>query len=227
MGLVNKPNTFSNGNVADATEVNSNFDVLYNLVNGDLDDDNIDFSLSTVKAALLSALKDVDGEDSGLDADTVDGNEYLDILKTVYPIGSQYVNFTDGTNPGTLFGFGTWERIAEGRVVVGVDSADTDFDTAEETGGEKTHTLTESEMPSHNHSGSTSADGEHTHSFYYVSGDGSGSTGGIDYETRTNKSTITTSSNGEHFHTISSSGGGSAHNNLQPYITAYIWKRVA
>lgn len=63
-----------------------------------------------------------------------------------YPVGSLYVNITDSTNPATLLGFGTWTAIA-GRFIVGFDAGQTEFDSAGETGGEKTHTLTEAELP--------------------------------------------------------------------------------
>ena len=51
----------------------------------------------------------------------------------------------------TLLGFGTWSSFGEGRVLIGIDSSDSDFDSAEETGGSKTHTLTEAQLPSHRH----------------------------------------------------------------------------
>lgn len=57
-------------------------------------------------------------------------------LKTIYPVGSIHIS-TSSTNPGTAFGFGTWSAFGEGQVLVGLDSTDTEFDTAEETGGEK------------------------------------------------------------------------------------------
>lgn len=60
-------------------------------------------------------------------------------LSDVYPVGSIYIE-TTGTNPNTTFGFGTWVAFGSGKVLVGLDSGDTDFDAAEETGGAKTHT---------------------------------------------------------------------------------------
>ena len=72
-------------------------------------------------------------------------------IANAYPVGSIYMNCSNATNPGTLLGFGTWSAFGEGRVLIGIDSSDTDFDTAEETGGSKTHTLTEAQLPSHRH----------------------------------------------------------------------------
>ena len=68
-----------------------------------------------------------------------------------YPIGSIYMNATVATNPATLLGFGTWVAFGAGKVPVGIDATDTDFDVIKETVGTKTHTLTTSEIPSHTH----------------------------------------------------------------------------
>jgi hypothetical protein len=85
-----------------------------------------------------------------------------DMVNLVYPVGSIYIS-TASTNPATLFGVGTWSAFGAGRVLVGLDSGDTDFDTAEETGGAKTvasnvsvanhadHTHTYTQVPNHVH----------------------------------------------------------------------------
>lgn len=65
------------------------------------------------------------------------GVTLLQALDGVYPIGSVYIS-TVSTNPATLFGVGTWAAFGAGRVLVGLNSGDTDFDAAEETGGAKT-----------------------------------------------------------------------------------------
>lgn len=119
-----------------------------------------------------------------------------------YPVGSIFQS-TDGTDPSTFIG-GTWERFGNGRVLVGVDEADSDFSTVNKTGGAKTHTLTIEEMPSHTHTFS-GAD-----SYNYVKVEAS-STNGLKASAKTTGST----------------GGNQAHNNMQPYITVYMWKRTA
>lgn len=139
------------------------------------------------------------------------------ILARVYPVGSVYTNYSDSTNPATLLGIGTWVAI-EGRVVVGLDAAQTEFDTAGETGGAKTHQLTIAEMPLHGHptrvSESTTA--------------GPDNTGGlmIDSDYDSNKSAFTGTPDETAGHQVGGSGGDTAHNNLQPYVVCYVWRRT-
>lgn len=155
--------------------------------------------------------------------DLVENIEYLEnALQALYPVGSVYINASVATNPATLLGFGTWSAFASGRVLVGVDPAQTEFDTLGETGGHKSlqaHThgagsYTAASAGSHKHTIGTSAIG---------AGGGGGSfvTGGSNYDTSTT---------GSHTHDItgtsSSTGSGNAQN-LQPYITVHMWVRTA
>jgi hypothetical protein len=141
--------------------------------------------------------------DNATNADKLENNTKNDILREVYPVGSIYINSTDNTNPGTLLGFGTWTAFGAGRVPVGYNSGDSDFDTAEETGGEKEHTLTESELASHNHITRATKFESGTDVALIRDGDQRGS------------------------NPTDNTGGDSPHNNLQPYITVYMWKRTA
>jgi len=127
------------------------------------------------------------------------------VLQKIYPVGGIYIS-TLSKNPSELLGFGTWEAFAAGRVLVGIDSTQTEFDVGGETGGAKTHTLTISEMPAH----------YHTANIYKGAGEGSAQRFSGSYT-----ATLTGTAN------IGSTGGGGAHNNLQPYIVVYIWKRTA
>ena len=127
----------------------------------------------------------------------------LHMLETIYPVGSIYINAGVATNPGTLLGFGTWSAFGTGRTIVGVDSSDTDFDAVRETGGAKTHQLTISELPAHTHNVTMST-----------------SDSDNDFLSEGNNSGLSS-------FTTSSTGGDQAHNNLQPYITAYMWRRTA
>ncbi|MCP4881866.1 MAG: hypothetical protein GY905_15090, partial [Gammaproteobacteria bacterium] len=65
-----------------------------------------------------------------------------------YPVGSIYTSISP-TDPSTLLGVGTWVAFGAGKVLIGVDTGDDDFNTVRATGGAKTHTLTEDEMPTH------------------------------------------------------------------------------
>lgn len=130
--------------------------------------------------------------------------DWSKLMGLVYPVGSIYINASVDTNPATLLGVGTWVAFGTGRVMVCKDGSDADFDTLEETGGAKTHTLTTDEMPAHTHSGiavAPPASGA-------VYGDG---TGGPFTKSGSTAST----------------GGGDAHNNVQPYIVVNAWKRTA
>lgn len=123
-----------------------------------------------------------------------------------FPVGSIFIAAVS-TNPSTLLGYGTWSAFGAGKVLVGLDSADTDFDVVEETGGAKTHTLQLTEIPSHSH----------------TQKEPTGQTGTQVGGTR---DTSTTGSSNIGYGT-EVAGGGGAHNNLQPYIVVYFWKRTA
>ena len=135
---------------------------------------------------------------------------FVNFANSLYPIGSIYTNAAVSTNPSTLLGFGTWVEFGTGRVLVGVDTGQTEFNTLGKSGGEKTHVLTTAEMPSHSHNIPTwngLAGGS------YEVGGGSGQfSPGYDYIPPA---------------PTTSTGNGDAHNNLQPYITVYMWRRIA
>lgn len=72
------------------------------------------------------------------------------LIPNQLPIGFVFLSVVDD-DPADLLGYGVWAAIAAGRMLVGFDSGDADFDTEEEIGGAKTVTLTEAQMPSHTH----------------------------------------------------------------------------
>lgn len=115
---------------------------------------------------------------------------------------------TSDENPSTIYG-GTWVAWGKGQVPVGVDTSNSDFKTVEKTGGEKEHTLTVVEMPSH------------THAQYVTSDNQAGGGIRVDY---TKDGTSLPYLQGID---TGSSGENQPHNNLQPYITCYMWKRTA
>lgn len=135
----------------------------------------------------------------------------------VYPIGSIYFSVKN-VNPSQYFG-GTWVAWGTGRVPVGVDTSQTSFNTVEKTGGENSHQLTNAELPKLSGSGQ------------FKPYDGFACTGiitGQDW----NQSKAFSAAPGTQTTSIVygftiNIGGDSPHNNLQPYITCYMWKRTA
>ena len=136
----------------------------------------------------------------------------INIADAVYPVGAIFTTVTAYANSAavvTAIGGTTWVAFGAGKVLVGLDAADSDFDTSGSStgsagsGGSKTHTLTVAEMPAHTHS--------YTH------------------PTTTDNFSIddTTRITGTGAATTGSTGGDGAHNNVQPYITVYFWKRTA
>jgi hypothetical protein len=142
-------------------------------------------------------------------------------LQLLYPVGSIYTNSSASTNPGTLFGFGTWTAFGAGRVMVGFNSGDPLFDTAEETGGSK-----DAIVVSHTHTASVTDPG-HTHTYTtYPARGAQGTT--IVFADVTNPTTSNTGSNTTGITVSNSTTGSSGTNaNLPPYITVYMWKRTA
>ena len=226
----------------------------------------------------------------------ISGNKYY--VHPYYPIGAIYLSVSD-TNPSQWFG-GTWELIAQGRTLVGVDTTQTEFNTVKKTGGEKTHVLTVAELSSHTHtftgnshthsvgahshglnshthtysksattSGSTTLTIDqipsHTHNIsspfykfseltYGVHGDvfkgdkwqesgydtkatggGKGHTHSITLSSTNSGAASGSTANSSAFNTggttqggtNANTGSGTAHNNLQPYFTCYIWCRTS
>lgn len=69
------------------------------------------------------------------------------VLLAIYPVGSVYINAANINDPATLLGFGTWVEVGSGRVLVGLNASETEFDTIGKTGGSK-----DSAIINHTHS---------------------------------------------------------------------------
>lgn len=130
-----------------------------------------------------------------------------------YPVGCIYISATD-TNPAATLGVGTWAAFGQGRALVGVGTG-TDSNsysqsfTALGTTGEYVHTLTTTELPAHTHQiGSNGHDGN------------------PDSGTNSDDPRSYGSGNGPNL-TTSSVGSSAAHNNVQPSIGVYMWRRTA
>lgn len=138
------------------------------------------------------------------DTDTYSCNYVNNIVNLIYPVGSIYIS-VNSTNPSILFG-GTWEQI-NGKMIIGYDPTDSDFNTLGATGGSKTHTQTIKELASH------------THTIGYANYKTSISTSGQQIYTNVadNISSKATKS----------SGSSEPMNIMNPYYVANIWKRTA
>ena len=150
-------------------------------------------------------------------------------LSALYPVGAIYINATSSTNPATSLGFGTWTAFGAGRVMVGFDSGNALFDTAEETGGSANTVLS-----SHTHTAtSTVTDPGHQHQ---NPNGGKGVLGPYGIATPTIFAggspnyflgDMSNQATGVTVATSNSTEGVSATNaNYQPYITVYLWKRT-
>lgn len=133
------------------------------------------------------------------------------IVDLIYPVGSIYLSMSS-TNPSLLFG-GTWSRQAAGRVLVGQWDGMDKFKEAGNSGGEFYHTLTVDELPNHTH----------TATAYQIT---EGTISATDAHLIYKDNTIT-SWTAENYNWINDTGGGQAHNNMQPYVVCYIWQRIA
>jgi len=267
MATLTIPNSFVAGARAIAADVNANFTTVKNFIETNLvqvdgtvkattasiTDDAI--TEAKVADALLEKLAPTGSinQYAGANAPTgwmlCDGSEvaiasYTALYNVLTANGTQ---FPYGANTNGSGGAGsTHFRVPnlKGRVPVGFDSTQTEFDALGETGGAKTHTLTTSEMPSHGHSvgvvnngghGHSISGGDHTHDVPSRSTTSTAvhSHGGSRFaespSTGTTNGNIATASaghshtmdtSGDHGHTVNQSdaGGGAAHNNLQPYI---------
>jgi microcystin-dependent protein len=236
-------------------------------------------SLGTVDSRIADA-KTQATTDAQSFADTAlnSAKEYSDttfasIFNVIYPVGCIYMSVVD-TDPATLFG-GTWESWGNGRVPVGVDANETEFETVEKTGGEKLHSLSTSELPVHSHmiaehshslnnhthqipslTGIAQESGEHTHDTSTVkyssdavtADSGKARFNNLGENSNSSSQAVVANSGGIHTHEVVTNasvtgqandntgvcpassttpiGGGASHNNLQPYITCYMWKRL-
>lgn len=159
-----------------------------------------------------NALKQYLTPSTGLAASKINIKEVANII---YPVGSIYMTATLDTVAKVQNAFGgTWVKWGEGRVPVGVDTSQTEFNTVGKTGGAKTHTLTVTQMPSHKHDGLFFSSAQ-------VTRDGSSGSGAINLNNAWQNV-----GNGLKA-SVGNTGGGQAHNNLQPYITCYMYKRTA
>ena len=169
--------------------------------------DNIDIDGATdIGAALVDAdLMIVDDGAGGTNRKAAMSRMKTYILESVYPVGSIFIS-TSSTSPATSLGFGSWSRFGEGKMLVSQNSSDSDFDTAEETGGAKTHTIAQTNLPN-----ITLETNELVKIEESPANRGSSSGAGAAY----NKASVPLG------------GDGTALNHMNPYIVTYMWKRTS
>ena len=142
-----------------------------------------DDHIRNIKGAIKQTFPNVTGEVSVTQANlnALSGIAAVSAFyNAVYPVGCIYESTVD-TDPSTLFPGTTWSSFGQGKMLVGLDPNDDDFDSTNDSGGSKTVPLTTDQIPSHNHSfsgssgsarsnshtnrGTTSTHGVHTHGF--------------------------------------------------------------
>lgn len=142
-----------------------------------------------------------------------------------FPVGAIFLSMV-ATDPATLLGYGTWSAIGAGRMLVGFDSGDSDFDALGAVGGEKTVTLTEAQMPSHAHGVNDPGHTHLTQRYPTTTGGSSGFTFDTSMSGTLADNTLPTKSATTGI-TTNSAGSGAAHSNLPPYLVCMIWQRTA
>ena len=139
------------------------------------------------------------------------------ILDAVYPVGCLYWS-SDNTNPATVLGIGTWTQITD-TFILAAGSTYTPAAQYTAQAGEASHTLTEAELPSHSHAGKNS-------SFFYTSqGTDSGEINGM--QSGSSFSGSGAEAKVKRTSATATTGSGTAHNNMPPYLVRYCWERTA
>lgn len=200
--------------LGEITTIDDN-DILYGV---DVDDLTHSPDGTSVRFKKSNLLKEVNSRAGDIESDVSDLQGIISgLLDFFYPIGTIYettsTDLDTTTKMDTHFG-GTWEAYGTGRVLV-AKSTDTEFDTIGETGGAKTHTLSTAELPSHAHKVSRGINmtGFATPYGAPISGWGLQPEG--------------ESSSGAYYRDTNTAGSNQAHNNLQPYIVVYRYRRTA
>ena len=121
MSVITKGKTFANGEQLTAGKLNQMLDAA---TFGSGATDNTKVALSGGRLSIAPNAITLSEVSAGL-------------LINLYPVGSIYINAGVATNPGTLMGFGTWERYGDGKLIVSQDSTDSDFNDLTDTGGDR------------------------------------------------------------------------------------------
>ena len=169
----------------------------------------------------------------GVDSSAVSTSHDYILNNKIWPIGSVFLSVV-ATNPGTLIGFGTWSQIAGGKMLVGQTDGDSDFNVAEETGGDKTKTIAKANLPNISTGTGTAhthIQNSHTHAEPTYDQDGheghirDGNAAGDADSVTINAATATNQNESAHTHSLG--GSGTAMDVVNPYIVIFCWKRTA
>jgi hypothetical protein len=199
--------------------------------NGSADPGDVDNALDQ----LASRVKAVEGAGGG----------------PAFAVGSVFIGVVS-TNPATLLGYGTWSAIGAGRVLVGLDSGDTDFDTVEETGGAKTKALSAhanaavTDHAAHTHAYTQTVNHVHVQNLptpatgNFASGTRDTSSGGTGGTPGTVADAVSTANptggvasgttgnpSATLTHSVTQPDAHTDLNVVQPYFVVYMWKRTA
>lgn len=131
------------------------------------------------------------------------------VVERDHPVGSLYIS-EKSTSPAELYG-GTWERI-EGKFIMGAS----DTYPAGSTGGEASVALTKENNGPHDHTFVKFTTGA-------INTDPSGNTVQRGLGSNASQAVLNFPDNFQ----LSTSGEGKPHNNIPPYYSMYIWRRVA
>lgn len=134
-----------------------------------------------------------------------------DQLNKMYPVGSIYIS-VKSTNPSNFLD-GQWEQLKDKFLLACGDSY-----VAGSTGGEATHQLTINEIPSHNHTLRSQQ------WFNFQEGKGEGDDNSI-FSWKNSDTGGTTSK--AYINETEYSGNNYSHNNMPPYLSVYVWKRIS
>lgn len=143
-----------------------------------------------------------------------------------FPVGSVFLSVVS-TNPATLLGYGTWVQIAGGRMLVGQDGGNLNFDVAEETGGNSSVTITAGNLPQLS---VAITDPGHNHVITELR---DATTGGastniaLTLDATSTTGTKATGSRTTGITATANTGGANTALNIQnPYFVVYVWKRT-
>ena len=141
------------------------------------------------------------------DSGFITSQDFHQLIQIIYPVGSIYIS-VNNTNPYILFGFGEWEQIKDVFLL-----ASGDVFSAGQTGGEIEHMLTEDEIPTHNHT-------FYRHQLWR--NETGNAVSDLDDGFGVSNKTLDIYQD-----TTSAVGGSNPHNNMPPYLTVYMWKRIS